>query len=187
MTSSTDGLSCHDGEHESISSLSELSASLISTTSENEGAHEEVVIGSSALNRLVSFMDMATIPRDDDGHWISIGAKHHAGNNCIPCKWFRSARGCKDGVLCNKCHYQHVDMSRHAVRSRVRRRARAWRRFFEHGELAGGMVAPPPVLVRNTFVHMEESEEESEIRPLARRSVSAGNLRSETVSAGISR
>jgi hypothetical protein len=49
------------------------------------------------------------------------------------------------------------------------------------------MVAPPPVLVRNTFVHMEESEEESEIRPLARRSVSAGNLRSETVSAGISR
>jgi len=52
---------------------------------------------------------------------LSRGSRHHDKGQCIPCKFFRSTRGCRDGALCNLCHHPHAELTRSAVRRMVRR------------------------------------------------------------------
>jgi len=52
---------------------------------------------------------------------LSRGSRQHDTEQCIPCKFFRSLRGCRDGRSCNLCHHPHAELTRSAVRRMVRR------------------------------------------------------------------
>jgi len=52
---------------------------------------------------------------------LSHGSRLHNAGQCIPCRFFRSKRGCKDGARCNLCHEPHPELTGSAVRRMVRR------------------------------------------------------------------
>jgi len=53
----------------------------------------------------------------------SIGSAHHPGA-CFPCKYFGTARGCRDGKLCTDCHYMHLEVTHSERRRRARQRGK---------------------------------------------------------------
>lgn len=52
----------------------------------------------------------------EDMSTLSMGSSIHHTGECTPCKFQRSARGCKDGSLCKNCHYPHAELTRSGVR-----------------------------------------------------------------------
>jgi hypothetical protein len=149
--------------------------STVLSESEDEKPRK-VTVGRNALPRNISFSAMMEVPRTDEGKWLSIGSKLHESRTCVPCKWFRSSKGCKDGVFCKHCHAAHEDLTRHAIRSKVRRNARDKRRLFEGGKLRQGFELPS---VKNTFYHIDDNDDSSnESIPSCNlaRSSSAGQL-----------
>jgi hypothetical protein len=160
------------------STLSDVCSELSMDDSDMEGEPCKVIIGRNALPRSIALSTLSSIPRDETGNWLSTGSEKHQSNTCVPCKWFRSAKGCKDGVLCRHCHAPHENLSRHAMKSFLRRTARNKRRFFEAGETPDGMELPN-IRVKNTMVHIDDSEDESselQTRRM-RRSASTGTMR----------
>jgi hypothetical protein len=57
-----------------------------------------------------------------DNQLMSVGSRCHgcAGQACVPCT-FNLTRGCRDGVTCGLCHFEHPEMSRSAKRNRIRK------------------------------------------------------------------
>lgn len=58
------------------------------------------------LNLADAFQSSATIESVDDWHWIqaSTGSAGHPTCCADACKFVRTARGCKDGTRCTRCH-----------------------------------------------------------------------------------
>eukprot|EP00928_Gymnodinium_smaydae_P046485 TRINITY_DN30975_c0_g1_i1.p1 TRINITY_DN30975_c0_g1~~TRINITY_DN30975_c0_g1_i1.p1 ORF type:complete len:183 (+),score=14.08 TRINITY_DN30975_c0_g1_i1:124-672(+) len=51
----------------------------------------------------------------------SLGAVWHASRRCLPCKYFKQVKGCKDGAFCEFCHADHDESSQGQVLKRFRR------------------------------------------------------------------
>mmetsp|Transcript_49608 Transcript_49608/g.160378 ORF Transcript_49608/g.160378 Transcript_49608/m.160378 type:complete len:235 (-) Transcript_49608:119-823(-) len=67
---------------------------------------------------------------------MSLGTQLHPLGRCTPCKFYRSRRGCRDGIECTLCHYPHEEMTYSEVRKAVKERGPANRRVLrEHGFL----------------------------------------------------
>mmetsp|Transcript_164484 Transcript_164484/g.527534 ORF Transcript_164484/g.527534 Transcript_164484/m.527534 type:complete len:118 (-) Transcript_164484:91-444(-) len=70
----------------------------------------------------------------------SSGSKFHHIGDCMPCKFFRNKRGCKDGEQCSNCHLPHEELTYSGV-CRVYRLKGLARRL---NELAASAEAPSP-------------------------------------------
>ena len=162
---STKGMS-----NQSVCETSDLSDLEVSECSRGS-QEDEVVIGCAALPRKVSLLIMMELPRDANDAWLSRSTVRHADGGCTPCRWFRAARGCKDGVFCKMCHEGHQELNYNAIKREERRRAKARRRLFEHREHPPGMGLPPTT-IKNTFIHLEDVSSDEESGPRPRRSVS---------------
>lgn len=69
------------------------------------------------------FMDWAMPQEEDASGWASksVGSRDHGRGQCIPCKFLFTPRGCRDGLLCDRCHFPHPEMTRSARRKNIRR------------------------------------------------------------------
>jgi len=56
------------------------------------------------------------------GHMPSFGSTSHAGGDCVPCKFHRGRRGCKDGERCALCHFPHEELTDSGVRRAMRKK-----------------------------------------------------------------
>lgn len=63
---------------------------------------------------------MACQTTDEEGP-TNIGSRRHAFGTCVPCKFFRSRRGCKEGERCKLCHHPHEEMTYSSIRKNLRR------------------------------------------------------------------
>jgi hypothetical protein len=79
------------------------------------------------------------VPKCDSGKWISMGSQYHGQGGCLPCKYHRSPKGCKDGVLCHLCHFEHAELSRHSVRVMMKRAALLERRWRDTASVRDGV------------------------------------------------
>jgi len=82
----------------------------------------------------------------------SVGSRLHHIGECTPCKYFRSRRGCKDGVQCRLCHHPHEELTYSGIRRAMRKRGMEKRQLLEslhtathgrnnqHGVLPVGLV-----------------------------------------------
>mmetsp|Transcript_164494 Transcript_164494/g.527604 ORF Transcript_164494/g.527604 Transcript_164494/m.527604 type:complete len:435 (-) Transcript_164494:95-1399(-) len=70
----------------------------------------------------------------------SIGSKFHHVGDCMPGKFFRNKRGCKDVEQCSNCHLPHEELTYSGVRRVCRLKGLASR----HQELAASAEAPSP-------------------------------------------
>jgi hypothetical protein len=57
----------------------------------------------------------------------SRGAALHDNGWCTPCKFFRTRRGCKDGVQCVLCHFTHSELTYSTIRRMMKEHAQAFR------------------------------------------------------------
>ncbi|CAK0832507.1 unnamed protein product [Prorocentrum cordatum] len=143
----------HGSRASVVSSLRDSSATL---TDDSAGLPTRTIIGRSAMPEKIALSTIVQCPRGDDGTALSLGAGLHALGECTPCKFTRSRRGCKDGVLCRLCHASHDEMSRSGIRRRARRNGLQKRALFEHPGEQGQF---PDILVKNTFVHVSQASE----------------------------
>jgi len=51
---------------------------------------------------------------------VSLGSQLHHLGECTPCKFFRSRRGCRDGLQCTLCHFPHSNMTYSSIKRAVR-------------------------------------------------------------------
>mmetsp|Transcript_1141 Transcript_1141/g.3682 ORF Transcript_1141/g.3682 Transcript_1141/m.3682 type:complete len:307 (+) Transcript_1141:82-1002(+) len=129
-------------------------SSVASFSSEACGERSDMVmIGRRAQPELLSLTTMMDCPKGPTGEFLSLGSRLHDDAACTPCKFFRSARGCRDGALCKLCHYPHEGETRSAVRRAVRRSGLQKRAQFEAN--AARLL---PEMVKNTFIHVGVGE-----------------------------
>eukprot|EP00928_Gymnodinium_smaydae_P069935 TRINITY_DN5381_c0_g2_i1.p1 TRINITY_DN5381_c0_g2~~TRINITY_DN5381_c0_g2_i1.p1 ORF type:complete len:188 (-),score=7.33 TRINITY_DN5381_c0_g2_i1:158-721(-) len=50
----------------------------------------------------------------------SAGTRLHAQNRCVPCKFFRTRGGCRNGAACHFCHEPHTEMTTSQVKRNYR-------------------------------------------------------------------
>jgi len=56
------------------------------------------------------------------GHMPSIGSWNHTNDGCMPCKFHRGRRGCKDGDQCAMCHFPHEELTHAGIRKVMRKK-----------------------------------------------------------------
>jgi len=131
----------------------------------------KTIIGRSAMCERIAISTFAQCPCDEDGGLLSLGAAMHSTGECTPCKFVRSRRGCKDGVLCKLCHASHDELTRSGIRRVARRKGLQKRALFDQPM---GVSQGLGDLVKNTFVHVPHP---SEVAPTTlTRSRSSGGL-----------
>lgn len=146
----------YDDRGSRASVLSSLKDSTITVSEDSAGlpmGPTRTIIGRSAMPEKIALSTILQCPRDESGAPLSLGASLHALGECTPCKFARSARGCKDGMLCKLCHHTHDELTRSGLRRRARRNGLQKRALFEH---PGGPGQIPDALVKNTFVHVPQ-------------------------------
>jgi hypothetical protein len=124
-------------------------SSQASGLSSNLGDHTKIIVGRSALPGQITVSTLMDCPADESGNLLSLGSSQHDSGNCTPCKFTRSARGCKDGVLCKLCHADHYDLTRSGVRRAARFRGLQKRAIFDQ---PGAMAQALSKQVKNTFI-----------------------------------
>jgi len=87
----------------------------------------------------------------------SRGARLHAFGECVPCKFFRGHRGCKDGENCKLCHMPHEELTYSGIRRTMRKKGLERRQMSSIPESAsGGFVVPAlgvPMPANTGMVH----------------------------------
>lgn len=141
-----------------------------SAVSDRSGSLVDIVVGRRGCSGRLPLSLLMQCPKNAAGEMLSIGSRLHTNEECVPCKFFTTKRGCLDGVLCRDCHYPHEDMSRSAKRRHVRRL-----RMEKRAALDREMQFPIGNMTKNTFVHIEQPMQEP--LPQIRRSLSDRNLR----------
>jgi len=86
---------------------------------------------------------------------ISVGSVGHPNSCALPCKFFRRARGCKDGKHCTRCHV----CAWRAVYKRVARNRDAT--HLDDTESVHSSTAPPSVLSNPDHTRFDEALSES--------------------------
>jgi len=90
-------------------------------------------------------------PVQDDDELPSIGAKLHATGDCLPCKFFRGRRGCKDGTNCQLCHHKHDELTYSGIRRIMRKKAMEVRTEAQEPAAPAQLAwRPPPGLPEPT-------------------------------------
>jgi len=132
-------------------------SSMVSFSSEvAEQPAAKMVIGRTALPSMISVSTIQGVPKTQDGSFLSIGSRLHETGECTPCKFFRSARGCRDATLCKLCHYPHDDLSYSGIRKAARQKGIKRREFFDVQA-----AQPPPIATQKTFIHFNEASEDT--------------------------
>lgn len=104
-----------------------------SVASQSSAESPKIRVGTQRMPGSLALSRVMKAPRGEDGKLLSVGSKSHASGCCVPCKFMKVKRGCRDGVLCNNCHFPHVDVGRAARRRRGRITAIQKRSYFEDG------------------------------------------------------
>mmetsp|Transcript_147311 Transcript_147311/g.410365 ORF Transcript_147311/g.410365 Transcript_147311/m.410365 type:complete len:258 (+) Transcript_147311:67-840(+) len=116
-------------------------------------------------------------------HLPSPGSLLHSAGDCVPCKFFRGRRGCRDEGRCQFCHFPHAELTLSAVKRqhKLGQIKKQQRRLFEEshaffipttegaepveaggatageGEAGLGLLRPPGPLHDAPLMHCEEA------------------------------
>jgi len=136
---------------------SECRSSIYSIASEAlDLAPSTVIVGKLKQPGNIPLSQLYECPRGPDGEWLSFGSRLHLQNRCTPCKFFRGRRGCRDGVQCKMCHFPHEELTYSGIRKAAKNSALAKRSWFDQQP-----VQVQNNSVKNTFVHIADSNDDA--------------------------